>query len=90
MNLCCVGGVYLTLKLNLGDTQVRYYSFDYAKLLLSLSSSFPLIELVLSFDFTKMPSPQRFYSEPSLSQRRALAVSMTSPRQLVESKESVQ
>ncbi|MBQ2200281.1 MAG: hypothetical protein II415_08285, partial [Bacteroidaceae bacterium] len=75
---------------NLGDTQAQDYSFDYAELLLSWNSSSPLMELVLSFDFTKMPSPQRFYSEPSLSQRRALVVSMTSPRQLVKSKDSVQ
>ena len=33
-----------------------------------------------------MPSPQRNYSEPSLSQRRRLAISITSLRQLVESK----
>ena len=65
-------------------------SFHGTRHFLRLNSSFPSIELVLSFDFTKMPSPQRFYSEPSLSQRRALAVSMTSPRQLVKSKESVQ
>ncbi len=50
MNLCCVGGVLLTLKPNLGDTQVRDYSFDYAELLLSLNSPFPFIELVISFD----------------------------------------
>jgi|GEM_PF-6137917 len=37
-----------------------------------------------------MVSPQRNYSEPSLSQRRALAVSITSPRQLVEFKGAVQ
>ena len=50
MNLCCVGGVLLTLKPNLGDAQVRDDSFDYAELLLSLHWSFPLIALVLSFD----------------------------------------
>ena len=72
------------------NTKGRDYSFDYAVLLLSLNWFSPFIEIVLSFDFTKMPSPQRFYSEPSLSQRRALVVSMTSPRQLVKSKESVQ
>ena len=33
-----------------------------------------------------MPSPQRYYSEPSLSQRRRLAISITSLRQLVKSK----
>ena len=50
MNLCCVGGVYLTLMSYLGDMQVRDYSFDYAKLLHSLNSFSPFIELVLSFD----------------------------------------
>jgi hypothetical protein len=49
----------------------------------------PLIFLTLSFGSTEMPSPQRNYSEPSLSQRRTLAVSITSPRQLVESKGAV-
>ena len=53
MNLCCVGGVYLTLKSNLGDTQVRDYPFDYAELLLSLNWSSPLMELVLSFHGTR-------------------------------------
>ncbi len=51
---------------------------------------FSLIVLAFSFDFTETPSPQRFYSEPSLSQRRALAVSITSLRQLVESKGTLQ
>ena len=50
MNLCCIGGVLLTLKPNLKDAQVRDDSFDYAELLLSLNSSSPFIELVLSFD----------------------------------------
>ena len=50
----------------------------------------PLIILNFSFDSTKMSSPQRLHGEPSLSQRRALAVSITSPRQLVESKGTVQ
>ena len=50
MNLCCVGGVLLTLKPNLGNTKVRDYSFDYTELLLSWNSPFPSIELVLSFD----------------------------------------
>ena len=69
---------------------VLVLSFDWTRPFLRLNWSFLSIELVLSFDFTKMPSPQRFYSEPSLSQRRALVVSMTSLRQLVKSKESVQ
>jgi len=50
MNLCCIGGVYLTLKPNLKDAQVRDDSFDYAEFLLSLHSPFPFIELVISFD----------------------------------------
>ena len=50
----------------------------------------PLIVLAFSFDFTKMASPQRNYSEPSLSQRRRLAETITSPRQLVKSKGAVQ
>ena len=37
-----------------------------------------------------MPSPQRNYNEPSPSQRRALAETITSPRQLVEFKGTVQ
>ena len=50
MNLCCVGGVLLTLKPYLGDTQVRDYSFDSAELLLSLNWFSPLMELAISFD----------------------------------------
>jgi hypothetical protein len=46
--------------------------------------------LAFSFDFTETPSPQRCYGEPSLSQRRALADSITSLRQLVKSKGAVQ
>ena len=40
--------------------------------------------------WTEMPSAQRCHSERSLSQRRALAKSMTSLRQLVESKGKLQ
>ena len=50
MNLCCVGGVYLTLMSYLGDMQVRDYSFDYAELLPSLNWSSPFMELSISFD----------------------------------------
>ena len=50
MNLCCVGGVYLTLKSNLGDMQVRDYSFDYAELLHSWNPFSPFMELAISFD----------------------------------------
>jgi len=37
-----------------------------------------------------MPSPRRFYSEPSPSQRRALVIATASLRQLVEFKGAVQ
>ena len=50
----------------------------------------PLILQEFSFACCEIPSPQRNYSERSLSQRRALAISITSPRQLVESKGAVQ
>ena len=43
-----------------------------------------------SFDSTETPSPQRLHGEPSLSKRRALAVSITSPRQLVKFKGTLQ
>ena len=48
------------------------------------------IELSQSFDFTETASPQRLHGEGSLSQRRALAVSITSARQQVEFKGTVQ
>ena len=80
MNLCCVGGVLLTLKPNLGDTQVRDYSFDYAELLLSWNSSFPLIELALSFHGTR-PFPRLNSSIPLILLKcRALNVFIASPR----------
>ena len=66
------------------------FSFDCIGAFLQLYKISPTITLNLSFDFTEMASPQRIYSEPSLSQRRALAVAMTSLRQLVESKGAVQ
>ena len=50
----------------------------------------PSIELNVSFDFTETPSPQRLHGEPSPSQRRRLAKSMTSLRQLVEFKGTLQ
>ena len=65
------------------------FYFDCATVLLWFYRTFPSNELAFSFDFTELPSPQRNYSEPSLSQRRALAISITSPRQLVESKGAV-
>ena len=64
--------------------------FDYiGSLLQSCKLSSP-IELNFSFDFTEMPSPQRLHGEPSPSQRRRLAKSMTSLRQLVEFKGTLQ
>ena len=66
------------------------FYFDCATVLLWFYRTFPSNELAFSFDFTELPSPQRNYSEPSLSQRRALAISITSPRQLVKSKGTVQ
>ena len=66
--------------------------FAFACIIALVNSSLhpPLIVLAFSFDFTKMASPQRNYSEPSLSQRRRLAETITSPRQLVESKGAIQ
>ena len=46
--------------------------------------------LNFSFDFTELPSPQLWYGEPSPSQRRRLAKSMTNLRQLVEFKGALQ
>ena len=64
--------------------------FDCTDSFLRLNWMIPLISLVFSFDFTEASSPQRLHGEPSLSQRRALAVSITSLRQLVESKGTAQ
>ena len=50
----------------------------------------PLILLNLFFDFTETSSLQRLHGEPSPSQCRRLAKSMTNLRQLVESKGTVQ
>ena len=49
-----------------------------------------LFVLLLSFDYTEMPSPHRSSAEPSLSQRRKLGKSMPNLRQLVESKRTPQ
>jgi len=65
-------------------------SFYFADALLGFYWYSPSIELNLSFDFTETSSPQRYHGEPSLSQRRALAETITSPRQLVKSKGAVQ
>ena len=64
-------------------------SFDCAGSILCFCWTFSLIGLRRAKGSTEMSSPQRKYSEPSLSQRRALAISITSPRQLVESKGAV-
>ena len=59
--------------------------FEYTDTLLRIDKHFPLIELSRSFEFTEKSSSQRLHGEPSPSQRRRLAKSMTSLRQLVES-----
>ena len=64
--------------------------FDCTNVFLRLYRCFPSIVLAFSFDFTETSSPQRFYSEPSLSQRRALVIKTASLRQLVESKGTIQ
>ena len=64
-------------------------SFGCAGSILCFCWTFSLIGLRRAKGSTEMSSPQRKYSEPSLSQRRALAISITSPRQLVESKGAV-
>ena len=65
-------------------------SFGCSVILLRLFWHSPSILLVFSFDFTELSSPQRLHGEPSLSQRRALAIETPSPRQLVESKGKLQ
>ena len=65
------------------------HSFDCAGSILCFCWTCSLIGLRRAKGSTEMSSPQRKYSEPSLSQRRALAISITSPRQLVESKGTV-
>ena len=65
-------------------------TFDFNDALLCFCWCFPSIGLHLSFDFTEMPSPQRFYAEPSPSKRRAFVVSITNLRQLVKSKGKLQ
>ena len=74
---------------NSSSTQL-YFFFNSSEVFLWFNWRFSLVQLKVSFDFTKMPSPQRCYGEPSPSQRRALAVSMTSLRQLVEFKGALQ
>ena len=63
---------------------------DSAELLARRQPITPLIELNVSFDSTETPSPQRLHGEPSPSQRRRLDKSMTSLRQLVEFKGTLQ
>ena len=50
----------------------------------------PLLILNFFFDFTEPSSPQRLHGEPSPSQRRRLAKSMTNLRQLVKFKGAFQ
>ena len=65
-------------------------SLVFAEIPLHFCRCSPLTILNFFFDFTKMSSPQRLHGEPSPSKRRRLAVSMTSLRQLVESKGKLQ
>ena len=76
-------------KPTFSSTLVNHF-LDWIECFLWLYCFSPLIVLNLSFDFTETPSPQQNYSEGSLSQRRALAETITSPRQLVESKGTLQ
>ena len=76
-------------KPTFSSTLVNHF-LDWIDCFLRLYCFSPLIVLNLSFDFTETPSPQRNYSEPSPSQRRRLAKSMTSLRQLVKSKGTLQ
>ena len=69
---------------------VLVFFFDCTGILLRLYCHSPLLVLNHFFDFTELSSPQRNYGEPSPSQRRRLAKSMTNLRQLVESKGEVQ
>ena len=69
---------------------VLVFSFDCTCILLRLYWHSPLLVLNHFFDFTETSSPQQKYSEPSPSQRRAFAISITSLRQLVESKGRLQ
>ena len=61
-------------------------SFAFACALLRFWRYSPSILLNLSFAFTEISSSQRLHGEGSASRRRALAVAITSLRQLVESK----
>ena len=65
-------------------------SFDCTEPLARRMPIAPSIVPKRSFDSTESPSPQRLHGEPSLSQRRGLANSITSLRQLVEFKGAVQ
>ncbi len=64
---------------------ILHLNFPFTELLPWFCRISPLILLNFSFDYTRMPSPHRFASEGSTSQRRGLGKSMTSPRQLVKS-----
>ena len=65
-------------------------SFDCTGALLCLCWTVRSAKANHFFDSTEMPSARRYYAEPSPSQRRRLADSITNPRQLVEHKKTLQ
>ena len=65
------------------------YSCELTELFLRTHRISPVNSPNHSCGYTDLSSPQRFYNEPSPSQRRRLVKSMTSLRQLVESKGTV-
>ena len=66
------------------SVQSQYFSTFINKITLGNNELNASNVLTLYFDCTDMPSPQRCHGERSLSQRQALAISITSARQLVE------
>ena len=65
---------------------ILHFSLVIADLKVLHSSFFSSITLKRYFDCTKLPSPHCNSSEGSFDSRRALAWTITSPRQLVKSK----
>ena len=66
------------------------HSLVFTESLLRLYRTFPANKPNFSFDFTAISSPRRWHGEPSPSQHRRLAKSMTNLRQLVETKGAFQ